>query len=923
MAIMSIRFRDIEKKPQRYPKVVREDPTIDNPGFVEVDGYRLRPNLDLMPQRGMQENLCASECNLIFLGGSGTSGKMQPYDAKICTPKGFVDMGSLKVGDIISSANGGRQVVEKIYEHGLQDVWRITFADGRTTECGKEHLWKFAHRTDKVGFSDYEVDTFEKIKTLLDNGEKVAIPMCGNIDFDCEESLPMRPYTLGALIGDGSFRFEGCPVLTTDDKEVIAGIEAEGYKCNFIPSAGRGYRVNGNNMSEAMRVLGLYGKFSYEKEIPEQYKFASVETRIALMKGLLDSDGTVDKLGHISYSTSSSKLANDIQFVVRSLGGRCSISTKNPVYIYNGEKRKGRTSFVLNINFGDRESSSVFSVSRHLNRLRGGFYNGRGCLRNIITSYEYVGKKQCRCIRVSSPDHLYITDDFIVTHNTFGALLASMKGLGYQNYTARIVTMQSKDNEVGTSMKRDAEQVFGGFAGCNFTTSGGLTAEWPQWNNSIKFIHVNFNIANPNEWELYKGHCKANTAIFFYWDEVTGVKEWKKFAYMFSRNRDSSGAMRPKTIVSFNPEYKHWTTRFLKDAGYLDDNWYLKEDMNGVVTYFYSGEGDDVTDVIHGRTREEVVAKAHLEVSPQEAAFGMKPTDLVKSFTIYMGSPVDNKILANITKGESIANLAAVGKTEGAKMHRSYFGPNKNDESKITRRIIEQIFEAPRSGLDEEKYATLDISGGGDIPPMLIWRGNTIIGAEDIDSDDPVVLRNWVRSTLAKWGVPIKNFAYDGGGMGFFLKEFKDGRYVVNNMRPVQEIDSYGNPTEAHKEYYDLRSQLLAKLEAMLLMGEISCEISPAALLHHTRTKKLVSLLEILDEERAVFAWEDRADFNNKIKAVTKQVFKSKFGYSPDWMDSVMLRMIFNLDARPRKAEVVEMTEADYYQAFNCDTIIF
>ena len=159
--------------------------------------------------------------------------------------------------------------------------------------------------------------------------------------------------------------------------------------------------------------------------------------------------------------------------------------------------------------------------------------------------------------------------------------------------------------------------------------------------------------------------------------------------------------------------------------------------------------------------------------------------------------------------------------------------------------------------------------------------------------------------------------------MGFFLKEFKDGRYVVNNMRPVQEIDSYGNPTEAHKEYYDLRSQLLAKLEAMLLMGEISCEISPAALLHHTRTKKLVSLLEILDEERAVFAWEDKADFNNKIKAVTKQVFKSKFGYSPDWMDAIMLRMIFNLDARPRKAEVVEMTEADYYQAFNCDTIIF
>ncbi len=922
MAIMSLRFRDIEKKPQRYPKVVREDPTIDNPGFVEVDGYRLRPNLDLMPQRGMQENLCASECNLIFLGGSGTSGKMQPYDAKICTPKGFVDMGSLKVGDIISSANGGRQVVEKIYEHGLQDVWRITFADGRTTECGKEHLWKVQTKPYWGGYGQFKVMTFGEIMQEMERGRKVALPMCGRVEFErCE--LPIRPYTLGAIIGDAMISNRQKPILCSDDMEIVNRIALDGYSIKSFPSAPRYFHIGDRKMLAAMRKLGLAGTHSWDKFIPECYKLAPVEDRIALLQGLFDTDGTVSGENHeSSYCTISPQLAKDVQWLIHSIGGKCRIlEDHSRKYTYNNEVREGKIIYRVRLNTTNNKELYCLKRKKEIARTSNG--KGNQVVRNIITSYEYVGKKQCRCIRVSSPDHLYITDDFIVTHNTFGALLASMKGLGYQNYTARIVTMQSKDNEVGTSMKRDAEQVFGGFAGCNFTTSGGLTAEWPQWNNSIKFIHVNFNIANPNEWELYKQHCKANTAIFFYFDEVTGVKEWKKFAYMFSRNRDSSGAMRPKTIVSFNPEHKHWTTRFLKDAGYLDDNWYLKEDMNGVVTYFYSGEGDDVTDVIHGRTREEVVAKAHLEVSPQEAAFGMKPTDMVKSFTIYMGSPVDNKILANITKGESIANLAAVGKTEGAKMHRGYFGPNKNDESKITRRIIEQIFEAPRSGLDEEKYATLDISGGGDIPPMLIWRGNTIIGAETIDSDDPVVLRNWVRSTLAKWGVPIKNFAYDGGGMGFFLKEFKDGRYVVNNMRPVQEIDSYGNPTEAHKEYYDLRSQLLAKLEAMLLMGEISCEISPAALLHHTRTKKLVSLLEILDEERAVFAWEDKADFNNKIKAVTKQVFKAKFGYSPDWMDAIMLRMIFNLDARPRKAEVVEMTEADYYQAFNCDTIIF
>ena len=498
---------------------------------------------------------------------------------------------------------------------------------------------------------------------------------------------------------------------------------------------------------------------------------------------------------------------------------------------------------------------------------------------------------------------------------TFLGIMNYGKGLGFQNFTGRIVTMQSKDGDVGSSMKRDVEQIYGNFAGSKVSTSGGITVEWSQWNNTLKFIHVNFNIENPKEWDAYKAHCKANTASYYYWDEVSGVKEWKKFAYMFSRNRDSSGAMRPKTICSFNPEHEHWTTAFLKRAGYLNEDWTYPKENNGKITYFYSGDGDDVDGIIFGKTRKEVVEKAGITISKEEEAFGMSPEDMVKSFTCFMGSPIDNKILVNITKGESIANLAAVGKTEGAKMHLGYFGPTDSGNTKVTAQVIENIFKAPVCDFNATRYATLDVSGGGDLTIMWIWRGTTLIGREDIVSSDPVEIEQWVSHCLAKWGVSIKNFAYDSGGLGFFLKRFRDGYAVTNNMRPVQEIDSFGNATETHKEYYDIRSQLMAKFEAMLRIGDISCEIGPQTLFPHTRKKVDTPFINILMEERNLFIWEK---LNNKTKARTKAEFKTRYGYSPDAMDSLWLIARFFIDGRAKKEEEPEFSEADYYEAFNC-----
>ena len=80
----------------------------------------------------------------VLIGGRRGGGKLQPLDSPVCTPKGFVRMGDLAVGDAVTDpTSGGTQRVIAIHPHGEMDIWRVTFDDGATTEVGMEHLWSY------------------------------------------------------------------------------------------------------------------------------------------------------------------------------------------------------------------------------------------------------------------------------------------------------------------------------------------------------------------------------------------------------------------------------------------------------------------------------------------------------------------------------------------------------------------------------------------------------------------------------------------------------------------------------------------------------------------------------------------------------------------------------------------------------------
>jgi intein/homing endonuclease len=173
-----------------------------------------------------------------------------------------------------------------------------------------------------------------------------------------------------------------------------------------------------NPIKDKLNQLGLIGKKSYNKFIPDLYKYNSIQVRTELLRGLMDTDGTIKQNygGNCSYTTTSKQLAEDIIEVVRSLGGRATYKTRNRIgkktLIENNRFIEvKRITYELNVSLP--KNINPFYIERKASRFNPKY------MRNIgIKSIEPVCEKEVQCIMVEDPEHLYITDEYIVTHNT-------------------------------------------------------------------------------------------------------------------------------------------------------------------------------------------------------------------------------------------------------------------------------------------------------------------------------------------------------------------------------------------------------------------------------------------------------------------------------------------------------------------------
>lgn len=411
-------------------------------------GMAIKPrNLE---QRMALELLMDPNVTLVTLLGAAGTGKAQPLDAKVLTPDGWRLMGEIKPGNSVIARDGSATPVEAVFPQGEKDIFRVHFTDGTSAECCPEHLWYTETALDRDAHRAGSVKSLEEIMgSLRARGGKRnhSIPITGAIQFP-ERELPLDPYLLGCLLGDGSLA-HGVG-LTSKDKPLIeecsrllkplgcALVKTKHRPCDYNVSSYlkdpkaegserrdpfTGERVAGgpNPVKAILSVLGLAGVKSEGKFIPDAYKFSSEAQRLALLQGLMDTDGTVGKGGDKTYSTVSPRLCEDVRFLVESLGGTATVTTGRGWYTYKGERKQGQLSYCLHICLPN--GVVPFRLARKAERVRPATkYHPR----RYVDRVEYVGRKAAQCIRVAHPDHLYLTDHCIVTHNTLCALAAAV-----------------------------------------------------------------------------------------------------------------------------------------------------------------------------------------------------------------------------------------------------------------------------------------------------------------------------------------------------------------------------------------------------------------------------------------------------------------------------------------------------------------
>lgn len=357
-----------------------------------------------------------------LLQGEVGSGKAQPLDALVLTPAGFRRMGDVRPGDEIVVPDGDIALVDGVFPQGERDVWRMVLSDGSAVECDDEHLWIVGtscgwHR----GQAPKVMTTREiRLDTSKANGNsKWYLPAAAPVDLGDDFGLPLDPYLFGLLLGDGSFRHN--LRLSTIDAEIREAVAtAVAPECQLVPVKGSSCdytiqltrRTGGarNPVIQVLRELNLWGLTSHGKFVPDMFKNTSIKNRLALLQGLMDTDGTVHTGGFsASFCSVSRRLAEDVAWLVRSLGGRARILPK-------------RAAFNVSVSLPDMYAP--FRLARKAVQV--GPRPKYNTFRRGIRAVEYVGRKPVQCISVAHPSHAYVTDNFTVTHNTMVALRAML-----------------------------------------------------------------------------------------------------------------------------------------------------------------------------------------------------------------------------------------------------------------------------------------------------------------------------------------------------------------------------------------------------------------------------------------------------------------------------------------------------------------
>lgn len=405
--------------------------------FEKIDPY-LRPLYDalhdMMDPDSIPRLMAAGTIEVAPL--AYMRGRAQPVFTKVLTPDGWRPIGDLRVGDLVTGSNGEPTPVLGVYPQGEKDIYRVTAQDGASTLCCGEHLWTVRTAADRRRNKPWRVlETREMIGNLrAAHARRYELPMLTQPVRFPEQAVPMDPYALGLLLGDGCLTGSTTPSFATEDPDLVSALEAALPGIQLRSKGGVDYTLGrvkapgdlmtlANPVTEVLRELDLLGGRSCSKFVPEVYLRNSPQIRLAVLQGLLDADGgSVTQAGRtcrVQYTTTSILLRDDVIELVRSLGGT-AYTRRRPAEGRSPGRARGRDihhrydAHVLDIRLP--EGVEPFRLRRKSEKYLA--VGGGGRPMRHIDSIEPAGREEAVCIQVAAADSLYVTEGHLLTHNT-------------------------------------------------------------------------------------------------------------------------------------------------------------------------------------------------------------------------------------------------------------------------------------------------------------------------------------------------------------------------------------------------------------------------------------------------------------------------------------------------------------------------
>ena len=367
----------------------------------------------------MMDQIASGQGRLANMVHRGAA-KAVTLNTKLITPTGYSLMKDIKIGDEVIDRNGLPTKVTHKSELFYKDIYEIALVDNRKIRVSEDHINIVQKRVTGKNvipntFKEFSLTTTDIIskgvfynrkmneRNPLGKESKWYIPCNLNIEYGYKD-FPLEPYLVGCILGDGSIdKHTGFTRFHTSKGDVN---EFKSYMSNYNLSETKEDKRNSNTVRYSIKGIGKLVKENlttnnvYSKSIPNNLLISSKEQRYELLKGLMDTDGTVDIKGNSYFSTVSTKLAYDVANLVRSLGGESKVVINN----WNN-----KPSYKVTI----KTPENCFKLKRKAER-----WKNKTTGRVAIESITKVQTESSQCISVDSKTRSYLINDYVVTHNT-------------------------------------------------------------------------------------------------------------------------------------------------------------------------------------------------------------------------------------------------------------------------------------------------------------------------------------------------------------------------------------------------------------------------------------------------------------------------------------------------------------------------